>query len=417
MNPPTDLHKLRCVVDASMQISEAMASVSFAAGDTRDINDRIMAITAAVEESTAAIEELAHAADESSRFAGDCKLNMRDAQNAFSQTYTSIETVAQEAEDNLRQAKTLETESKEIREIVDIIAHIATQTRMLALNANIEAARAGEAGRGFSVVASEVKNLSQETQSATNRISKTLHAILTQLQSMVTRMDHTRDSARSCCKELENVCSTIDESCAKMDEIASQAGNTAASVSQQSASMAEISNAAEAIAHLAEKSCDNSERALESVSQTEKIVTEQFDELQNVDPDLLVLFRAQSDHFLWKKHLAELLAGRSALNSVELKDCHQCRLGKWYDQAKDDPRFRQNQNFIDLAHPHARVHQLGKQATEHFAQKNREAAHQAYLELDRYSREVAEKLNALIEDIRETASVTQFSIQPPSPLA
>ncbi|MDQ8204093.1 methyl-accepting chemotaxis protein [Pelagicoccus sp. SDUM812003] len=397
--------KLRQIVNASMQISDAMASVSFAAGDTREINERIMSITAAVEQSASAIEEIAQTTERASAFAGECKSNMGAARRAFRETEEAVGEVATQAETSLQQSLALEKESKEISEIVDIIAGIANQTKMLALNANIEAARAGEAGRGFSVVASEVKNLSLETQAATERIGQTIDRIQTQLGRMVARMQTTQKSALKGKAALIEASDIIDDSCDKMSEIASQAQTTAASVTEQSASLSEITESAAAISSLADKSIVNSEAALDSVSQTESIVEELFQELTDIDQDLLVLYRAQSDHFIWKKHLAELLAGRSALNSMELKDCHQCRLGKWYDKAKDDPRFSANPAFKTLFDPHHKVHELGRVATERYAQSNRRGAIEAYLELEKESQEVVRLLDQLIQDTKRSSSL------------
>lgn len=396
--PVGDEVRLRQIVNASMQISDSMASVSFAAGDTRDINERIMSITAAVEQSSSAIEEIAHAAERSSTFAGDCNRSMDKARGAFGETEEAVLKVAEHAKINLDQSKELEKESKEITEIVDIISGIANQTRMLALNANIEAARAGEAGRGFSVVASEVKNLSVETQAATERIAHTIKGIQTQLQEMVSRMKTTQDCAEDGRSSLVQAADCIGDSCHKMEEVSSQAQSMAASVTEQSASMNEITTAAAEIAELADKATVNSESALDSVSKTESIVNGQFEEISGVDPNLLVLYRAQADHFLWKKHLAELLAGRSALNSVELKDCHQCRLGNWYDKALHEERFKSSPLFVDLYEPHRRVHELGRLASERYAQNDRARAIDAYRELEHESEQVVRLLNELIEE-------------------
>ncbi len=405
-NPQTASEEscLRRIVNASMRISDSMASVSFAAGDTREINERIMSITAAVEESSSAIEEIAQAAERSSSFAVDCNRRMELARGAFRETEQAVLKVAEHAKVNLDQSRVLEKESKEITEIVDIIAGIANQTRMLALNANIEAARAGEAGRGFSVVASEVKNLSVETQQATERIARTIKGIQSQLKEMVERMKTTQGCVEAGQTSLGQVAECMGDSCGKMQEVSSQAQSMAASVTEQSASMNEITIAAAEIAELADKATVNSEAAFDSVSQTESIVNEQMDEISDIDENLFVLYRAQADHFLWKKHLAELLAGRSSLNAVELKDCHQCRLGKWYDLALKDERFRGSPLFVGLFAPHDRVHELGRLASERFAGSERAGAIEAYLELEKESHEVVRILDELIEEAKMSGS-------------
>jgi len=214
---------------------------------------------------------------------------------------------------------------------------------------------------------------------------------------MVKRIDTSLERAETGRESLVSSVAQIDESCRKMEEVASQAQATATSVTEQSAAMNEISSAAEEIAILAEKSTNNSEAALESVSRTESIVNEQFEDIGEMNNSLFVLYRAQADHYLWKKHLAELLAGRSALNSVELKDCHQCRLGKWYDQAKESLDFQGNELFERLFEPHERVHKLGKLAADRFAQNDRAGAIEAYQKLEKASKIVVSLLSELIK--------------------
>lgn len=395
-----DEFRLRQIVNASMQISNSMASVSFAAGDSREIADRIMSITAAVEESSSAIEEIAHSAARSSTFAGECSRSMDSARGAFVETEQAVTKVAEHAKTNLEQSKVVEKESKEITQIVDIIAGIANQTRMLALNANIEAARAGEAGRGFSVVASEVKNLSVETQAATERIAQTIRGIQLQMKEMVDRMKTTQDCVEVGRANLDRAGVCVADSCQKMDDVAGQAESMAASVTEQSAAMSEITTAAAEIAELADKATVNSEAALDSVSVTEGIVNGQFDEIVDFDEHLFVLYRAQADHYLWKKHLAELLAGRSALNSVELKDCHECRLGHWYDRVKNEERFYSNPIFQALFEPHEKVHEFGRVAAERYARGDRAGAVDAYHELEHESARVVSLLDDLIQDAK-----------------
>lgn len=87
----------------------------------------------------------------------------------------------------------LVTATQQIRDVIRLVTEIAAQTRLLALNATIEAARAGEAGRGFSVVASEVKNLAQETEKATDRVTSQIEAVAGLVSAVSASVDRIRE--------------------------------------------------------------------------------------------------------------------------------------------------------------------------------------------------------------------------------
>ena len=406
-----DTKRLEQAVSASMQISEVMASVSFSVGETREINQRVMSITAAIEQSTATIEGIARATNstvdstsQSQQKSGACIQNLETAKE-------SMDDAREQANDGLSQAKQLEAYSEDIGEFAKIISKIAGQTKLLSLNANIEAARAGEAGRGFAIVASEVKSLSQETSSAAKRIAKRIQQMRADLKEMVNRMRGVHNAIETGEKELNTANQAMSDVQAAVDNVAEQAKLTATSISEQSAAMSEVSSSAEKIAGLADQAADHSESALESVSGTERIISNQFSELDSIELESKVLYRAQSDHYIWKKRLAEVLAGRTALNSVELTDCHQCRLGKWYDSVSQDSRFADNPNYQALARPHKEVHELGKQAASLYAENRREEAIEFYSRVDAASSKVVRLLKNLIEDLEPTT----VDGSPPSP--
>lgn len=395
----SEIKRLEQAVKASMQISEVMASVSFSVGDTREINQRVMAITAAIEQTTAAIEEIGRAtnstvesASSSQNKSGTCIQNLDIAKESMSGA-------REQASDGLNQAQQLEAYSEEIGEFADTISKIAGQTKLLSLNANIEAARAGEAGRGFAIVATEVKSLSQETSSAATRIANRIQQIRADLKDMVNRMQGVRDAVETGENQLDTANQVMKDVQAAVDNVAEQAKFTATSISEQSNAMLEVSSAAGKIANLADRATEHSESALENVSGTEQIISNQFSELDALEIESKVLYRAQSDHYLWKKRLAEILAGRSSLNSAELTDWHQCRLGKWYDSAANDPRFANNPNFKALAQPHQKVHETGKQAAALYAENRRSEAFEMYNQVETASAEVVRLLKNLIDDL------------------
>lgn len=404
-NSNKEIKRLEQAVSASMQISEVTASVSFSVGDTREINQRVMAITAAIEETTSAIDEIARATDSTVESASSSQQKSDACIQNLDVAKATMSGAREQASDGLNQAQQLEAYSEEIGEFAETIAKIAGQTKLLSLNANIEAARAGDAGRGFAIVATEVKSLSQETSSAATRIANRIQQISADLKEMVVQMQGVQNAIETGEKELDTANEAMNDVQEGVNNVAEQAKFIASSISEQSTAMTEVSGSAEKIAALADQAAGHSESALESVSGTEQIISNQFAELDAIELETKVLYRAQSDHYLWKKRLAEILAGRAALNMAELTDCHQCRLGKWYDSAAKDPRYADNPNFQALAKPHQQVHELGKQAAALYAEKRRAEAFDFYQQVEVASSEVVRLLKSLLNDIQEPITV------------
>ena len=103
----------------------------------------------------------------------------------------------------------LKNSSSAIGEVLNVIEAIADQTNLLALNAAIEAARAGEAGRGFSVVAEEVRNLAMKTQESTTNIHTTINQIQQQVENAKQAMEHGTMSAQACVNKNAEVSSAL----------------------------------------------------------------------------------------------------------------------------------------------------------------------------------------------------------------
>jgi|25BtaG_2_1085352.scaffolds.fasta_scaffold00244_3 methyl-accepting chemotaxis protein len=167
--------------DASTQVASAAEELSAVALDTeagieRQRLDTDQAATA-MNQMVATVQEVARHAAESAEASQNAKLDTdqgRDTITNNDQAVAAITDAMSEAAEVIQQ---LDTHAADIGEVVDIITSIADQTNLLALNAAIEAARAGEAGRGFSVVADEVRSLARKTQESTDRIAATVQKV------------------------------------------------------------------------------------------------------------------------------------------------------------------------------------------------------------------------------------------------
>ncbi|MBD9574117.1 methyl-accepting chemotaxis protein [Pseudomonas sp. PDM23] len=140
-------------------------------------SDQIEMAATAVNQMTSAVEEVASNAASTSAASREAIDAARSGSERVDETSNAIGTLAGEVSQASQQAEVLANQAQDIGKVLEVIRSVAEQTNLLALNAAIEAARAGEAGRGFAVVADEVRSLAQRTQSSTREIEELVSAI------------------------------------------------------------------------------------------------------------------------------------------------------------------------------------------------------------------------------------------------
>ncbi|MDL5599497.1 methyl-accepting chemotaxis protein [Bacillus subtilis] len=198
-------------------------------------------VATAMHEMTATVQEVARNAEEASQAAAAADGEAREGDKVVNEAIAQIERLASEVVRSTEAMSVLQQESDKIGSVMDVIKAVAEQTNLLALNAAIEAARAGEAGRGFAVVADEVRGLAQRTQKSTEEIEGLVAGLQNGTQQVSAVMNNSRaltDSSvaltRKAGDSLENITRTVSN-------IQSMNQQIAAAAEQQSAVAEEIS--------------------------------------------------------------------------------------------------------------------------------------------------------------------------------
>ncbi|WP_410002788.1 methyl-accepting chemotaxis protein [Pseudomonas chlororaphis] len=198
-------------------------------------------VATAMHEMTATVQEVARNAEEASQAAAAADGEAREGDKVVAEAIAQIERLASEVVRSTDAMTVLQQESQKIGSVMDVIKAVAEQTNLLALNAAIEAARAGEAGRGFAVVADEVRALAQRTQKSTEEIEGLVAGLQNGTQQVAQVMNSSRsltdssvDLTRKAGASLENITRTVSN-------IQSMNQQIAAAAEEQSAVAEEIS--------------------------------------------------------------------------------------------------------------------------------------------------------------------------------
>ncbi|MEB0045280.1 MULTISPECIES: methyl-accepting chemotaxis protein [unclassified Pseudomonas] len=181
-------------------------------------NNEIEQAATAVNEMTAAVEEVARNAVSTSEASNQSTLAAREGRDRVVETVGAIQTMTQDVQNTSLMIEGLAAQGRDIGKVLDVIRAIAEQTNLLALNAAIEAARAGEAGRGFAVVADEVRALAHRTAQSTQEIEKMVAGIqngtgeaVSSMQQSNQRTQTTLELARSAGVSLEQITQSIHQ--------------------------------------------------------------------------------------------------------------------------------------------------------------------------------------------------------------
>ncbi|WP_439958661.1 methyl-accepting chemotaxis protein [Pseudomonas syringae] len=197
-------------------------------------------VATAMHEMTATVQEVARNAEEASEAAVAADRQARDGERVVNEAIAQIERLASAVGNSSEAMGALKQESDKIGSVLDVIKSVAEQTNLLALNAAIEAARAGEAGRGFAVVADEVRSLAQRTQKSTEEIEALIAGLQSGTQQATTVMDSSRELSTSSVELTRRAGGSLESITKTVSAIQAMNQQIAAAAEEQSATAEEI---------------------------------------------------------------------------------------------------------------------------------------------------------------------------------
>jgi len=226
------------IASSAEELSSVTEQTSAGAAQQRDQTDQV---ATAMNEMTATIQEVAKNAEAAATAASESDTKANDGHGVVSTAINGIETLAREINQSAELISRLRDDSANIGTILDVIRDIAEQTNLLALNAAIEAARAGEQGRGFAVVADEVRGLAQRTHQSTGEIEKLVNALQQGAKDAVESMHNNIRSAESSVQVSRTAGEALSSIAESVSTIQSMSHQIATAVEEQTSVAEEIS--------------------------------------------------------------------------------------------------------------------------------------------------------------------------------
>ncbi len=230
-------------------------------------------IATAVNQMVASIQEVASNAQHAADAAGRADTETASGQRLVAHTSQSITALEGEIRQAAQVIHELEGQSNEISKVLDVIRGIAEQTNLLALNAAIEAARAGEQGRGFAVVADEVRSLAARTQQSTTDIQSMISALQERAQSAVTVMEQSSRQAHTSVAHAEEAATALDGIGQRVNEITDMNAQIATAVEQQGAVSEDINRSIINIRDAADTNVQTGQNNLQSAKSVAQLTS------------------------------------------------------------------------------------------------------------------------------------------------
>ncbi len=256
--------------------TEIAASSEEIACGMKEQSSQITQISSAVEEMSASIIEVARKSGEAANDAGESGKVAEEGSGVVRETIAGMNAISDAVSAGAASVSELGKRGEQIGQIIEVINDIADQTNLLALNAAIEAARAGEHGRGFAVVADEVRKLADRTTKATEEIAESITAIQTETGEAVAKMNAGTAQVAVGVEKASEAGKSLEKIVTGARNVATNVQSIAAAAEQQSSAATEVSRNIESITAVTAQSTEGAQQAAQAATQLSGMAEELF---------------------------------------------------------------------------------------------------------------------------------------------
>lgn len=261
--------------DISRNATETAAGAGEAASAMHQQLSELEQLATAMNEMSSTALEVSGYAKQAADSASSADDAVQDGANIVNDTSESILQLSQHIEDAVNEVKQLEDSTASIETILSVINGIAEQTNLLALNAAIEAARAGEQGRGFAVVADEVRNLAQRTQESTSEIKNMIDVLQQGSLSVASVMSQSQEEATQCVEKAQSANAALSSISDAINQITEMNLQIASAAKEQSVVAEEVNRNTNNIKDLSQKVVENAQAANASMDEQREVTEKQ----------------------------------------------------------------------------------------------------------------------------------------------
>jgi methyl-accepting chemotaxis protein/carbonic anhydrase len=253
--------------DVASAATEIAASSEQMAQGMGEQSTQVMQISSAIEQMSASVIEVARKSGDAANNAAESGRVAEQGGEVVDQTITGMRSISEAVTAGAASVAELGKRGDQIGQIIEVINDIADQTNLLALNAAIEAARAGEHGRGFAVVADEVRKLADRTTKATEEIGESIKAIQSETGEAVDKMNAGTEQVTTGVESATQAGESLRKIVNTARDVAGMIQSIAAAAEEQSAASEEVSRSVEAVSSVTRQATEGANQAAQAASQ------------------------------------------------------------------------------------------------------------------------------------------------------